>query len=987
MSRLGRMLAWLAIGAACVGLLVVVPLALARFGLPIIDAGMHADALRRSDRVGAAVDITLAVLVGLFGLLWCLSVWWFVAIAVAEVRGSNPSLPFSGPLRPLLLRAVGTISLLVIQPTRVPSSAAATSTPVIEIEPASADDPALESPGLDVDLVHPDDQAVKWVKAGSRDSWASLAERHLGSWRRWEEVRSLTLEAHANSSIDLDESAPAPGQVAFLPADATGANEGAPPQPDAAPTYSQGFPADQAPAVSEAAHTVERGDSFWKIAKATLAEATGRTPTDAEVDRYHDEMIERNRDRLVDGGNPDLIFPAQQLVTPDPVAPANKPAEAAESAVGDGARGGGDTELPDAHMTSPYENSCAPQTPVLPPSSVTGTSKAPDTTLVGGAPTSADRPGSRTNTTVPTDGGDGPGLRPQRRVTLPSGVDVGIGFAVGVAFTFAVGSINRRRAYRPERPRPGAVGENTLPEPLPTLLNAATGAASAATDGVPSFSSNDDHRVPLDPVARGAVHVVGDAGLEVARGIVIGHLLQQENMLTPYGSAITDRATAEALFGAAVPVPGLGVFATETDLLDEAEIERARRVRIVGEASDIAEYRASDGDELLSDLLVVGTATAENVGRWAALASACGRLGIGSVLVGGLDAGGLTVDAGSARDDGVGGSSAPFDRLSQDDARVLLSEIAVARTAPPAPAPRPIDEPFPFEEAEQAASPVGEASVTVKVFGRVRVAVDGRDVLIRDAGSEPLAFWVSHPGPQRRDVVIDAVWPEIDFEKGKYTFKNALRSLREDVWSILGREDLPVVESAIVESKRSGGSAYQLQPGLLDADLWHFQAALRDAERATATEERLALLRKALEWYGGEFVEGSGALWVIGMREDLRRRALDAAVTIAELEEDAGNLEAAVLAVQRAVELDVYAEDLYVRGVRLFAALGRIESARKLFAALQRELAEFGRSPMPATSEAINRAISDAERRRSARDSTAHQAFARSSGGADPSED
>jgi hypothetical protein len=63
--------------------------------------------------------------------------------------------------------------------------------------------------------------------------------------------------------------------------------------------------------------TVASGDSFWSIAAETLAQA-GEAPTDRRVIGYWRRVVEANRGRLVDLGNPDLLVPGQELVLPDP---------------------------------------------------------------------------------------------------------------------------------------------------------------------------------------------------------------------------------------------------------------------------------------------------------------------------------------------------------------------------------------------------------------------------------------------------------------------------------------------------------------------------------------------------------------------------------------------------------------------------------------------------------------------------------------------
>lgn len=63
---------------------------------------------------------------------------------------------------------------------------------------------------------------------------------------------------------------------------------------------------------------VRHGDNLWSVAEHHLAGAWGRTPTDSEIDRYWLRLVEMNRFRLADPGNPDLIFAGQVFELPPP---------------------------------------------------------------------------------------------------------------------------------------------------------------------------------------------------------------------------------------------------------------------------------------------------------------------------------------------------------------------------------------------------------------------------------------------------------------------------------------------------------------------------------------------------------------------------------------------------------------------------------------------------------------------------------------------
>lgn len=63
--------------------------------------------------------------------------------------------------------------------------------------------------------------------------------------------------------------------------------------------------------------TVEQGDHLWSIASRALGDRLEREPSSDEVLPYWQDLIEANRDRLVDPSNPDLILAGQVFVLPE----------------------------------------------------------------------------------------------------------------------------------------------------------------------------------------------------------------------------------------------------------------------------------------------------------------------------------------------------------------------------------------------------------------------------------------------------------------------------------------------------------------------------------------------------------------------------------------------------------------------------------------------------------------------------------------------
>lgn len=77
--------------------------------------------------------------------------------------------------------------------------------------------------------------------------------------------------------------------------------------------------------VKEEVHAVVRGENLWEIAASTLRRSHGHALTDREIAPYWRSIIDANRHRLR-SGNPNLIFPGEQVVLPPPERKPARPA-------------------------------------------------------------------------------------------------------------------------------------------------------------------------------------------------------------------------------------------------------------------------------------------------------------------------------------------------------------------------------------------------------------------------------------------------------------------------------------------------------------------------------------------------------------------------------------------------------------------------------------------------------------------------------------
>ena len=137
------------------------------------------------------------------------------------------------------------------------------------------------------------------------------------------------------------------------------------------------------------------------------------------------------------------------------------------------------------------------------------------------------------------------------------------------------------------------------------------------------------------------------------------------------------------------------------------------------------------------------------------------------------------------------------------------------------------------------------------------------------------------------------------------------------------------------------GEHYRAKHEEISCDLWDFQAALADAARSRDDETARQALRRAIDAYRGDLLSGVGYSWVEPVRQDLHRRSLDAHLRLAELDDRAGRAQLAVEVLERAIDLDRYAEEPYRRLMDLHATHGRPDAVTATWQLLRRRLADL----------------------------------------------
>ncbi len=184
----------------------------------------------------------------------------------------------------------------------------------------------------------------------------------------------------------------------------------------------------------------------------------------------------------------------------------------------------------------------------------------------------------------------------------------------------------------------------------------------------------------------------------------------------------------------------------------------------------------------------------------------------------------------------------------------------------------------------------------------------------------------SHP----RESLIELFWPECDPSLGRQSLRKALSSLRHQL------EPPDLSPGSILLTDRS---MVQLNPAACDTDVAQFEAAVQAASGAPSPTEREQRLIEAAERYAGELLPGYYFDWMLLERQRLAETYLQVLGELTVHRETAGDLPGALAWARRAIAIDPLREDSRRDLMRLLAADGQPDAARRCQCELEQLLA------------------------------------------------
>ncbi|MFG1742075.1 BTAD domain-containing putative transcriptional regulator [Micromonospora chalcea] len=240
--------------------------------------------------------------------------------------------------------------------------------------------------------------------------------------------------------------------------------------------------------------------------------------------------------------------------------------------------------------------------------------------------------------------------------------------------------------------------------------------------------------------------------------------------------------------------------------------------------------------------------------------------------------------------------------------------------------------------------------VQVSVLGSPSITDAASHPPLRAKALEVLVYLAVHDGEATVDAILDDLLPDAPTSKAPgrlYTYVSNLRAVMRHTG---GPGDYLTHPQ----------NRYTLNPALVDVDLWRMRAAIRDAERATDPQVRVAALRRAVDTYRGHLADGVDYEWIEPYREAIRQQALDTYLALADALADHPAHQLTVL--DEAIRHSPYTEELYQHAMRARAALGQTDAIRSLRRALTRTLAEIDAEPHEDTLALANELIAAQQR-------------------------
>lgn len=250
-----------------------------------------------------------------------------------------------------------------------------------------------------------------------------------------------------------------------------------------------------------------------------------------------------------------------------------------------------------------------------------------------------------------------------------------------------------------------------------------------------------------------------------------------------------------------------------------------------------------------------------------------------------------------------------------------------------------------------AASPAGEAELSIRCFGSLEIRSGGR-LIPNDSFERRLAITLlevlvlAGGAPIHRDVLVETLWPDSPGHAGVNRLHGVVHSLRTVLEPRSNTRGRRLVQNV--------GPTYRLDVSAgVHVDLFDFREKIARARRLPphATSEAICTLQGAVDLYGGGlFADDPYADWCAPEREVLQKQFLCATADLARLLVATNEPGRAIETLRVGLRVDPLREDLHEALIRTLLQIGRRAEAEVQYDECVRLLREgLGAAPLPET--------------------------------------
>ncbi|ACU77411.1 response regulator receiver and SARP domain protein [Catenulispora acidiphila DSM 44928] len=456
--------------------------------------------------------------------------------------------------------------------------------------------------------------------------------------------------------------------------------------------------------------------------------------------------------------------------------------------------------------------------------------------------------------------------------------------------------------------------------------------------------------VPEDAARRG-LSVEGDGAEAALRAFIVAASAAEG--VPDCGTAtrvLTTTAVAECVFGTA-DLPGVPHVETRVDLsaaLSDVEDEISERrtlLRSLG-LRNAADVRRFKSDHLMQPLLLVTLppTEADDV-RLTDVIEAGRALDIHAVVLGPLSgASEVCLEADGATQ--AKGTAPSFDGTRAFHMSIATAQeaLGVLHQATPAAHPPAEAETQPTVPLQRTAAkirvfepaPFQQPPVRIEVFDGLGVVVNGCDISgrFRPRLRTLLSYLALHPAGAPREYLLQEVFALEVTTKTRHKFSTELSEIRRALRAV--SPDLTDA-SFVDDDPRTQRLRFEAAAITTDLELFtRSLAAANTAEPATQVDH----LTEAVRLYRGPILPLIEADWAEPIREQQRRRALDAYHRLAQLVEPS-DVAYAIHLLENAIDVDRYNIETYQCLMRTQAAVADTTGVRRTFELLSIHMEEL----------------------------------------------